>query len=1008
MLKSLLLILLIFTSHFSNAQPYQMALKHITEENGLSDNHITAFLKDNQNIVWIGTADGLNMLDGSTITVYKNEKNNKNSLASNSINCLLQADDQTIFIGSANCITAFNKYSKLCTQIPLPQSKYGASNIVLGLALDKQNNVWCCTDGGLYCYNTSLKTMRQYANTKVAADEMKVNKLFNFSLGKKEQLWLCTNDGLWCYDILKKIFTRINSNQNDKAYEPLTTAIFEDKKNNIWFGNWSTGLKKYDPSTGKIQNFLDIPNAPTHVIGIGEIELPNGKTILCTNSTLQYFNEKEKDFSHFINSFGSAITPNILNFYTDATKSVWMGSDEGVYIYTPQCQQFQHHIFKENITGQNVNFLELGGRILVGGEGENFLKSYSRDLQNCTDVISNLHSKETTLGLLKMDDDNILISNTGGIIKYNLSTKKETVFKHIENDSTSLPRNFVQNVFIDSKKQCWIFPWRKGIYKMDINTGKCTLKCKGLSNRNGAVKGLVITDAVEDTDGNIWMSDLDEGIIEYDVKANTFLKPFSKQIGEAVHSARIFYRKGYCYSFANNKLLSWHCTDKKLTAVELPNQIDVVDFILDKKNNWWIATKKGLLVYTDSTNTFKNLTTADGLYTNIMDGVLYSKQNGDILFCSNKYISTFNPAILLNTFSNNAQLILTAFQVNGKQILYDTTKKLKLDYTTNNVLFKWAVTDYINPLHNQYYCQLEGIDTGYKFVGNKGEVQYASLSPGSYTLLLNGSTASGDFAKSAIKIKFIITPPFWKTLWFFSICAIALGIILYLIIRKRIKNIRQKALVQQQMSELQLQALRAQMNPHFIFNSLSSIQESIVDNKTEAAGKYLGKFSKLIRMVLENSGKKFITLKEEINYLQLYLELESFRFDDLQFEINCAVEETSFVKIPPMIVQPYIENAIKHGLAHKAGSKKLTVKFYTTASDNLFAEIIDNGIGRTQSAVINQSRMASHQSMGMQITEQRLSLLKGNIPYQIEITDFVDENNKATGTSIKILLPTAL
>ena len=230
--------------------------------------------------------------------------------------------------------------------------------------------------------------------------------------------------------------------------------------------------------------------------------------------------------------------------------------------------------------------------------------------------------------------------------------------------------------------------------------------------------------------------------------------------------------------------------------------------------------------------------------------------------------------------------------------------------------------------------------------------------------------------------------------------------LLFLLVRKRINGIKRKAALQQQMSELEMKALRAQMNPHFIFNSLSSIQESIISNKTEAASKYLGKFSKLIRMVLENSGKKFISLQDEINYLQLYLELESFRFDDLNFTISCNESDTAFIRIPPMIVQPYVENALKHGLAHKAGEKKLSVLFYHNKKNQLTAEITDNGIGRKQSMLINTSRTDAHQSMGMQITQQRLSLLNEEQQASVEITDLSEENGSAAGTKVTVILPT--
>ena len=207
-----------------------------------------------------------------------------------------------------------------------------------------------------------------------------------------------------------------------------------------------------------------------------------------------------------------------------------------------------------------------------------------------------------------------------------------------------------------------------------------------------------------------------------------------------------------------------------------------------------------------------------------------------------------------------------------------------------------------------------------------------------------------------------------------------------------------------QVAELQMKALKAQMNPHFVFNSLSSIQESIVLGKTDAASRYLGKFSKLIRSVLENSEKQLIFLQQEIDSLQLYLELESFRFDDFSFRIDSnKIEDLPFIKLPAMLVQPYVENAIKHGLSHKEGDKKLKILFEEEGDQLLKVTIEDNGIGRRRAGIINQKRNSLHQSMGMKITEQRLHLqLKQS--KDVRIVDLADSNGNATGTSVTIYI----
>jgi LytS/YehU family sensor histidine kinase len=256
-----------------------------------------------------------------------------------------------------------------------------------------------------------------------------------------------------------------------------------------------------------------------------------------------------------------------------------------------------------------------------------------------------------------------------------------------------------------------------------------------------------------------------------------------------------------------------------------------------------------------------------------------------------------------------------------------------------------------------------------------------------------------------LQLVIIVHPPFWQTSWFVLILLLLGAAVAIYFIRKRINSIKAKSLIKQQLTELEMKALKAQMNPHFLFNSLSSIQESIVHGKTEAASKYLGKFSKLIRMILVQSDTKTILLQDELDYLNLYLELESFRFDNFNYQITInAVSDISFIRIPSMLIQPYVENAIKHGLAHKEGNKILLLQF-EDAENNLLKVIIeDNGIGVEQSTIINKNRDASHTSMGMKITEDRLLLLKYKNASTI-IEDLVNETGEVIGTRVILLIP---
>jgi LytS/YehU family sensor histidine kinase len=208
------------------------------------------------------------------------------------------------------------------------------------------------------------------------------------------------------------------------------------------------------------------------------------------------------------------------------------------------------------------------------------------------------------------------------------------------------------------------------------------------------------------------------------------------------------------------------------------------------------------------------------------------------------------------------------------------------------------------------------------------------------------------------------------------------------------------------MAELEMKALRAQMNPHFVFNSLSSIQESIITGKTEAASKYLSKFSKLIRLILENSGKQFIPVKTEIDLLTLYLELESFRFENFTytFSIDPGIDANATM-MPNMVIQPFVENALKHGLSKKASDKHLKIDI-RLEEGRLFAIVEDNGVGRARAAATKSAAHPDHHSMGIHITEERLRLLgQQGEATAAEITDLFDAQGNATGTLVKVNLP---
>jgi len=236
--------------------------------------------------------------------------------------------------------------------------------------------------------------------------------------------------------------------------------------------------------------------------------------------------------------------------------------------------------------------------------------------------------------------------------------------------------------------------------------------------------------------------------------------------------------------------------------------------------------------------------------------------------------------------------------------------------------------------------------------------------------------------------------------------ALLIAFILYR--SNKIRMQHEIVLQQHKASELEMQALRAQMNPHFIFNSLNSINMFILENNKLQASEYLSKFSRLVRLILQNSQEAFIPLERELEALQLYLELESLRFE-YKFEYKIAVDnevDTTMLKVPPLIIQPYAENAIWHGLMHKKEKGHLEIELYNE-EEIFFCKITDDGIGRKKATELKSKSASTHKSMGMRITSDRIAMLQQQKQNgtSISITDLVLSNGNPGGTEVLIKIP---
>lgn len=354
----------------------------------------------------------------------------------------------------------------------------------------------------------------------------------------------------------------------------------------------------------------------------------------------------------------------------------------------------------------------------------------------------------------------------------------------------------------------------------------------------------------------------------------------------------------------------------------------------------------------------------------------------------------------------------TSIEFNGKNIIELTENGLvecndstyELPYNFNTATFQLSTIYYGFDNAIQYQYKLEGQDIEWKTLLKNNVLTYNNLSSGRYTLHVRSINQMNTSSFSEAAFYFIIHPPFYQTWWFrMLITLIAIGFIIYLI-RQRDRRKANQNKVALKLSELKLEALQSQMNPHFIFNALNSIQNYILNNDQIEAARYLSKFSKLIRKTLDNSHHQFIPLEEIVVSLTMYLELEAFRFNN-EFSYTVNVDESNekifSIELPPMLLQPFVENAILHGLMPKTGDKKLTVQLFIR-NNELHCVIDDNGIGR----MIKQKR-EGHLSRGQKLTEgmlESLKHLKMTEP-EINFTDKTTPDGRPSGTTVQIIIP---
>jgi hypothetical protein len=487
-----------------------------------------------------------------------------------------------------------------------------------------------------------------------------------------------------------------------------------------------------------------------------------------------------------------------------------------------------------------------------------------------------------------------------------------------------------------------------------------------LSKQNPELSGR-ITAIRKGNDNDLWITNSGKGLIHY--RNDTIIRVFGKRTG----------------------LTSDLCTSLFIDG-----------------NNIWVGTNKGLnkIDISEETPRVTSYTIANGLASNFVNTVFV---NGDTVYAgSSAGLTYFNKH--LEKTSSICRLHILEISQGNRELALDSI--YHFPYSAMNIRIAFTAISFKSAGDNTYYYQLEGLDNGWNTTSNTF-INYATLPPGKYRFVLKAVNKFGVESETR-SITIVIAHPWWQSWWVWPAGALLIAAIVFLVARNKINSIRKQEKLKRESEAklvlLEQQALQAQMNPHFIFNCLNSIQAYILKLDAAGASKYLNAFASMIRQTLDFSSKLLITVADEVKYIHTYLQLEKLRYKE---KFNYAIEvddeiDQAATLLPGMLLQPYIENSLRHGIQHRPDNDGfITLKIMAGNDNGIVCQVIDNGIGRARSEALKSTRHIEYQSKGTLISAKRIAAINRQLASNILIKteDILDANGEVAGTVVSIEIP---
>jgi ligand-binding sensor domain-containing protein len=960
-----LLVFLLFTISYTSLQAQYPSYFSYTIENGAPTNEIYCILQDKQGYIWIGCDAGVYRYNGITFEHFSSP-----DLTARSATGLRQSPSGRIYGYNFNSQVFYIEKDKLTV---LKNWK----NPVNGIATDEENHMWISGSNGTFKLNeTTLKwelvayvKHRTYQNDRYFTDNMRSDN--------QGKIYYNNNNNLIVWDkTIPKSFPL------DKIQEDLPIAVAKSAQKPWLFG--ITNATVFKPETwgwsqyisAELGNLLKNKKVNTATV------TNDGIVWICTHSGLIKFNPTtgKSELLYSQMAFSDCII--------DRENNYWFSTLHDGLIRIPEMNIRTWKVHQDEANNNQFSHI-------VSAENKLFFASTAgliADLNlNSQQIFKIEHEPKSDFGMLYSDpiDQCIYFNKLNILYKYK-NGQIELVNEKARPIKSMLHHQ--QHYFILSSQGLFV--------TKDISSS--------LDNEK---------QIVDDWCRDIAISPFSRSIF---VGANKGLYEFTYKDGKWVKS-KLFLKEKQIISIdtdSKNKLIYLLTFEGKIYSLNKSGQLELFKELDQNtrvtqlklfKGSIYLSCNKGIIVVDIKTKQSYLVDSFSGLSSNNVSSISFTEN-----YCwaaTGKGIQQI-PIDIIRKRAPSSKVVLREVRINNSKRAFNELKEIKFNEQLTIVVDGLS---YRSNRSFEFAYRIKGFNNSWiKVPGSAGKIEFPQLPSGNITIEIKLIDHRGFDSENILSFNYHVHAPFWQRWWFYLLIVMIVAIIAFIFFRRKEIILRRNQL--QELKNLKLEnelrlsqqsALKAQMNPHFIFNVLNSIKGYIYENDKKNAAKYLSDFSNLVRKVLEFSSLPEVSLELELEVLKLYIELEEMLLQN-EFSYQITIDENidpSSIKIPALLIQPFIENAFKHGLRHKKGSKNLSIHVsYDNITQSLLICINDNGIGREAAKELNERYHSDHHPFATEALERRLELLnyekKGLVG--VEILDKFDAEEKPIGTTVNI------